>query len=71
MTRESDILYEVGRYWICKDNKLNAFVVFRDVGTHSEGESAYSLGNDGAMSLAMARCNYLASRDVVYNRGLK
>lgn len=70
MTKETDILYEVGRYWVCKDKRLNAFLVFRNVGTHSESESAYSLGNDGAMSLAKARCDYLASRDVAtYKRG--
>jgi len=69
MTRESEILYEAGRYWIRKDKKLNAFVVFRNVATHSESESAYSLGNGGAMLLAKARCDYLANNEAIAQRG--
>lgn len=60
--KESDIVYEKGNYWVGRDKGLGAYVVFKVGLTHSESDSAYGLNQDG-LSIAIARCNYLAMRD--------
>jgi|GEM_PF-1453992 len=54
-----NILHEAGNYWISNEGtkKAAAFHVWEIGITHSTCDSAY---ND--MSLAVARCNYLAER---------
>ena len=64
MTRERDILYEVGAYWVMLNRRCNALVVMRNVGTHSVSDSAYCRGDNG-LSIAKARCDYLAKRDAM------
>lgn len=59
--RESDIIHEVGSYWVGRDKDEGAYVVFKIGTTHSTSDSAYDLTPDG-LSIAIARCDYLASR---------
>ena len=61
MTSEKDIVYENGDYWVFDDRKAKHYVVFKNVGTHSVSDSAYER-NDDEKSIAVARCDYLASR---------
>ena len=57
--RESDIMHEAGAYWVLRERA--SYVVCRNVGTHSTSDSAYAKTPDG-LSIAIARCNYLAGR---------
>lgn len=45
--RESDILYENGNYWVCRNRRANALVVFKTGLTHSVSDSAYCNNPDG------------------------
>lgn len=60
MTKESDIAYENGNYWVLKD--VRAYHVMRNRLTHAESESAYELSADG-LSIAKARVDWLARSD--------
>jgi hypothetical protein len=60
--RESDIMHENGAYWVGRGR--NAYVVYRVGITHSTSDSAYARTPDG-LSIAVARCNYLAERKAV------
>ena len=57
--RESDIMHEVGDYWVARQK--GTYVVYRVGVTHSTSDSAYAKTPDG-LSIAIARCNYLAGR---------
>jgi len=61
--KESDIMHEsaCSKFWVGRDRKAAAYVVFRVAGTHSTDDSAYALTSDG-LSIARARCDYLAGR---------
>lgn len=61
--RESDIVHENGRFWVCRDLKTNRYTVFRSGTTHSVSDSAYPLTPEG-LTLAAARCDYLAGRPI-------
>jgi hypothetical protein len=58
--RESDIKHEAGRYWVGCTRR--AYVVYVTGVTHSTSDSAYERNDDG-LSIAIARCDYLAKRD--------
>lgn len=60
--RESDILYENGEYWVCRNRRANTLVVFKTGATHSVSDSAYC-NNPNGLSIAIARCDYLAKRE--------
>ena len=55
--RESDIMHEVGNYWVARESR--AYVVYKIGVTHSTSDSAYARTPDG-LSIAIARANYLA-----------
>lgn len=57
--QEKDIVYENGKYWVLRDK--DAYCVMKSGITHSVGDSAYALTEDG-LSIAIARCDYLAGR---------
>lgn len=57
--RESDILHEAGDYWVSKEKA--GYTVWRNGATHAVSDSTYAKTTDG-LSIAVARCNYLASR---------
>ena len=57
--RESDIMHEVGDYWVARQK--GTYVVYKVGGTHSISDSAYAKTADG-LSIAIARCDYLAGR---------
>ena len=61
--KESDIMHEsaCGKFWIGRDRPAAAYVVYRVAGTHSISDSGYALTSDG-LSIARARCDYLAGR---------
>lgn len=59
MLKEKDIVHENGDFWVLKDR--DRYTVFKCGITHSTADSAYPLGEDG-LSLAKARCDYLAKR---------
>ena len=59
MLRESDIVHEAGNYWVARERNL--YFVFKIGTTHSTSDSAYAKSDDG-LSIAIARCNYLARR---------
>jgi hypothetical protein len=58
---ERTIAHEAGEFWVCRDPK--AFTVYRNGFTHSTADSSYEKTADG-LSIAIARCDYLASRAV-------
>lgn len=64
-TRESDIVYENKTCWVRRDR--NAYTVLRTGFTHSTSDSAYKKNADG-LSIAVARCNYLAKRAAAEKR---
>lgn len=53
--REQDIMHENGNFWVGKTNGV--FTVFVTGSTHSVSDSAYE-----DLSVATARCDYLAKR---------
>lgn len=57
--REIDIVYSSAPAWIFADRKGKAYVVMLDGTTVAESDSAYALDDDG-LSIAKARCDYLA-----------
>lgn len=57
--KESDIKHENGAYWVADTG--DAYTVFQNGVTHSTSDSAYKRNADG-LSIAIARCNYLAKR---------
>lgn len=61
--QEHDIAYENGQVWALTDRKNAKYTVFvANPGTHySKSDSAYSLDDDG-LSIAKARCDYLAGK---------
>lgn len=59
MTRESDIMHENGKFWVLRGK--SCYSVMLEQQTHSESESSYTLDEDG-LSIAIARCDYLANR---------
>ncbi len=58
--RETDIMHEVGSYWVGRAKA--AYIVYRTGVTHSVSDSAYARDPDG-LSIAIARCDYLAKRE--------
>lgn len=62
--KESDILHESGRFWVFKDRY--GFHVMASGSTVSVGDSSYA-----DKSLAIARCDYLARREIELGRKLK
>ena len=58
--RELDIMHENGAYWVGRERA--AYVVYKIGVTHSTSDSAYAKTPDG-LSIAKARCDYLAKRD--------
>lgn len=59
--RERDIKHEAGSYWVLDTGK--AYAVMVQGVTYSTSDSAYPRTPDG-LSIAVARCNYLAARRV-------
>ena len=59
--KESDIMFEVGSYWVGRDRGWDSYVVYKVNLTHSVGDSAYPMTQDG-LSIAIARATYLANR---------
>ncbi len=61
MTRESDIMHEAGSYWVSREK--GSYTVWRTApsGTHSVSDSVYPKTPAG-LSIAVARCDYLAKR---------
>lgn len=57
--RESVIKHEAGQYWVC-ENKSDYTVYVSGI-THSKADSSYTKDDDG-LSLAIARCDYLARK---------
>ena len=54
--KESDIMFEIGRFWVC-DNKRH-YSVMEVQGVVSVGSEQYAHNADG-LSLAIARAKYL------------
>lgn len=55
--RETDILYQIGRYWVRRSASL--YLIMIDGMTHATSDPiAYA-----DLSVAIARCNYLARQD--------
>ena len=52
-------MHENGKYWVGRiDNSYTVFIVGV---SHSTSESSYKMNDDG-LSIAIARCNYLANK---------
>ena len=62
--RESDIMHETpcGKFWVGRDNKHKAYIVFRVGPTHSTSDSGYHLNDDG-LSIAIVRADYLSNNN--------
>lgn len=56
MYREKDIVHENGKFFVLKDKQ--GFHVMRSGLTYATGDSAYA-----DLSLAITRCDFLASRN--------
>jgi hypothetical protein len=53
---ERDIVHVDGEFWVAKDNRAGtSYTVYKDGATHATADSSYS-----DVSLAIARCDYLA-----------
>lgn len=59
MTREADIVHQNGGFWVLRDRA--AYVVMRDTPTHAVSDCGFPKTDDG-LSIAVARCDYLAQR---------
>lgn len=57
MFKEKDIMHENGEYWVLNDEGV--YYVMTSGFTHAKADSAYA-----SLYLAIARCDYLASRNV-------
>lgn len=62
MLKESDIVFEIGQYWVARDKQEKAYIVYKLGVTHSKADSAYPLTDDG-LSLALYRAKYQANRN--------
>lgn len=60
--KESDIMHEVGNYWVGRDRAWDSYVVYKVNLTHSVGDSAYPMTPDG-LSIAIARATYLHNKE--------
>lgn len=56
---ERTIAHEAGEFWVFRDPK--SFTVYKTGFMYSTADSSYEKTADG-LSIAMARCDYLASR---------
>lgn len=56
---EQNIAHEVGNFWVLAES--DRYTVCRAQLTHSTVDSSYAKDADG-LSIAIARCNYLARR---------
>lgn len=54
-----DILYAAGDYWIGR--MPTQYTVYKNGATHATADSSYAKTDDG-LSIAKARCNYLAKK---------
>lgn len=63
MLKVSDILHEVGSYWIMKDKHQGqiTYTIMKDGITHSESIDGVTYPD---LSIAISRCNYLANKGV-------
>lgn len=57
--KETDIVHENGDYWVLKEK--TSYTVYKNGITHAVSDSSYHKTDDG-LSIAVARCNYLAGR---------
>jgi hypothetical protein len=57
--KEKDIKHEQGDFWVLDTGK--GYAVMKTGTTHSTSDSEYAHSADG-LSIAIARCNYLARR---------
>lgn len=62
--KESDIMYEKGRFWVYRDIKCNAYTVYKTGSCASTPDSSYRMDSDG-LSIAIARADYKARMDRV------
>ncbi len=61
MIKAKDIIHENGDHWVMRNRKEGCYSVMVSGATHSISDSHYSLDDDG-LSIAVARCDYLAQR---------
>jgi len=59
--KESDIVYENGKFWVYRDTVKQQYTVFESGITHSTSVCAFTLDTDG-LSFAKATCDYKANR---------
>ena len=59
--KESDIVYEIGAFWVAREQASGRYVVFENGLCFATSDSAYPLTTDG-LSIAKARADYLAKR---------
>lgn len=59
--KESEIVYEIGKYWVFDDKKNKRYTVFKSGINASESDSSYARTDDG-LSIAKARADYLNKR---------
>lgn len=60
--KESDIMHEVGRYWVCRER--DRYTVCRNLVSCAETVQSFARSEDG-LSLAIAYSDYLAGRETV------
>jgi hypothetical protein len=58
---EAHIKHENGKYWV--GDTGNYYTVFKNCSTHARSDSSYAKTADG-LSVAIARCDYLAKREL-------
>ena len=61
MLKESDILHQIGAYWVMRDKHegQRTYTIMKDGLTHSESIDGVTYPD---LSIAKARCDYMALR---------
>ena len=64
MLKESDILHQIGAYWVMKDKHegQRTYTIMKDGITHAESIDGVTYPD---LSIAVARCNYLAKKGLL------
>lgn len=65
MLKESDILFEIGDYWVCKDRKLDCYLIMQAGITHSkEIARTYFKDERGLQKAIRIATNHYAGKNI-------
>lgn len=61
MYKEADIMHENGKFWVLRNKARKMYEICESGFTHSVSTCGFEMDDDG-LSLAIAYCDYRASR---------